>query len=67
MMVVNQNVCHVSVSFCSFSAARFTLNHSPHVSNSLPMKLNYRAATAQPFFLMMSFSYLQQGVHQINE
>ncbi|MFO6298777.1 hypothetical protein [Rahnella selenatireducens] len=23
MMVVNQNVCHVSVSFCAFSAALF--------------------------------------------
>jgi hypothetical protein len=58
----------MSVSRFVHSAPRDSkLNHPPHVSNSLPIKLNYRAATAQPFFLMMSFSYPQQGFHQINE
>jgi len=43
------------------------LNHPPHVSNSLALKLNYPAARAQPFFPMMSFSYLHQGFHRKNE
>jgi len=43
------------------------LNHPQHVSNSLAIKLNYRAASAQPFFMMMSFSYLLKGFHRKNE
>ena len=50
MMVVNQNVCHVSLSECSFDAALFITKSAPHKSNSVANKTKLSGGKCATFF-----------------